>query len=66
MNFERFNEIWTVLVANRAPSPDAPQCTPCLNNGVSEKTVDSLVAVAEGDHSEFDEIQKKLAAHDAE
>lgn len=66
MTYERFNEIWTVLVANRAPSPDAPKATPCLNNGVSDETVDSLVAVADGDHSEFNEIQNKLAQIDAE
>jgi len=57
MTYDRFKEIW----------PQAAQAAkgPILHNGVSQKTVAALVAVAEGNHSEFDEIQKQLADFDS-
>jgi hypothetical protein len=62
MTYEKFKEIWTTLVTNRTPSSDGCAAAVPLNNGVSEHTVDALVAVADGDHSQFDEIEKILAA----
>ncbi|HTQ29920.1 MAG TPA: hypothetical protein VMI53_01805 [Opitutaceae bacterium] len=66
MTYDRFKEIWTTLVTNRAPIEGAPTQVPCLYNGVSENTVDALVAVAEDDHSHFDAIQKKLSERESE
>lgn len=64
MTYDRFKEIWTTLVTNRA-APEAAVQKPALINGLSDNTVDALVAVADGDHSRFDEIEKALADHDA-
>lgn len=66
MKYARFKEIWTTLVTNRAPVPAAARkgIAP-LNNGVSESTVDALIEAADGNFAQFDEIDKKLAAHKA-
>jgi hypothetical protein len=65
MTFDRFNQIWTALVADRPASPK-PEGQPLpLDNGVSEETVDALVAASNGDFAFFDEIDARLAAHDA-
>lgn len=66
MTYDRFKELWTALVTNRTLSPEqeAAPVSASLSNGVSEETVNALVAVADGDHSVFDAIQAKLAAID--
>lgn len=63
MTYDRFKEIWTTLVTNRAPSSEGGNKPP-LSNGVSPHTVEALVAAADGDHSRFDEIQQDLAKAD--
>jgi len=63
MKYERFSEIWTTLVTNRTPAGNVEH-EPVLNNGVSEHTVSALVAAADGDHSQFDDIAKTLIERD--
>jgi len=66
MTFDRFNQIWTTLVADRPVLPKAGgKSLPPLDNGVSEDTVNALVAASNGDFAFFDEIDAKLAAYDA-
>ncbi len=57
MTYDRFKEIWTTLVTNRAPSSKAGSPLP-LSNGASDHTIAALVAVANEDHSHFDKIQR--------
>lgn len=54
MKFERFHELWTTLVTNREPSSGTTDEAMPLSNGVSEHTVNALIAVADGDHSDFE------------
>jgi len=65
MTYDRFKQLWTALVTHRAPAEGTRDPIPYLNNGVSEETVDALVAVADGDHSQFDGIQTELTSIDA-
>jgi hypothetical protein len=65
MKFERFNQIWTALVTDRPVSSEPAGEKLPLNNGVSEQTVNALVAASDGNFAYFDDIDAKLAAYDA-
>jgi hypothetical protein len=65
MTFVRFQELWTALVTNRAsaatPTAACKEMAIPMSNGVSEHTVDALIAAASDDFSAFDKIQELLA-----
>ena len=54
MKYERFKQLWTALVTDRAVDENAK---PVAHIAISQHTVDALVAVSHGDRSHFDAIQ---------
>lgn len=57
MKYERFSELWDALVTNR---PKSNSIIP-IENGMSKKTVEALIAYGEGDKTQFEHIRQFLA-----
>lgn len=60
MTYSRFSELWHAAFDGREPVKN-----PIAVDQMSDRTIDALVAAADGDHSVFDQIATRLAANPA-